>query len=332
MNNRINSASLQTKSSFKEELFMQDNALVTKEEWVKRINDLRENVNQDPNKKLTIVELERLKTKWKETFENAILERARSVQGKVGVLFSGGVDSTIIAYVLHKNNIPFTCFTIGYKDEMTKDPEDVIEALKIAEEYGWKTVTHVVTKDQAEVIFKKTITILKEYSMPVTVGVGAVVYAGCEIAKEHGVSTLFAGLGSEEIFAGYRRHERSIVKDNDAAVHDECWRGLICMYNRDLIRDTRICAATGVCAFTPFMDPQVIACAMQMPSSEKIKDGLKKYVLRAMAEEYGLRHEYAFRPKRAAQYGSRFDYALDKLSFDRKCDYIEGILGYKPIM
>jgi asparagine synthase (glutamine-hydrolysing) len=62
------------------------------------------------------------------------------------------------------------------------------------------------------------------------------------------------------------------------------------------------------------MEPAVIVLAMRMPEEIKIKDGHKKYVLREIAEETGLDHRYAFRPKRAAQYGSRVGKAISTLS------------------
>ena len=86
------------------------------------------------------------------------------------------------------------------------------------------------------------------------------------------------------------------------------------MYERDLVRDARIGAALGIRVPTPFMDPAVIRVAMLMPAAMKINAGVKKYILRIMATEYGLLEEFAFRPKRAAQYGSRTHKAISRLA------------------
>ncbi len=345
-----------------EELFTHDSALITQKEWESRICALKEKTkiktsghkNEQKNwpaenklekqldKQLPeesveqLDELEKQKTIWKNAFTQAVLSRAQYAikeNKKIGVLFSGGVDSTLIAVVLHENNIPFTCFTAGFQDVGTKTPEDTIEAEKIAKHYNWKIILHTATTKEATGIIEKTISILGTTTNPITVGVGAVVICGAELAMQNGITVLFTGLGSEEIFAGYERHEKSLrstnsnTEDNRTGynntedhnsenygnMHEECWRGLNLMYERDLIRDTKICSALGFTALTPFLDSQVIVTAMNMPASEKIKNGHKKYILRIMAEEIGLDHEYAFRPKRAAQYGSRFDSALEKL-------------------
>ncbi len=64
----------------------------------------------------------------------------------------------------------------------------------------------------------------------------------------------------------------------------------------------------------PFLDDELIIAAMGIPGEHKIKNGHKKAVLREIAEEMGLPHEIAWREKRAAQYGSGFDKAFDKLA------------------
>ena len=85
------------------------------------------------------------------------------------------------------------------------------------------------------------------------------------------------------------------------------------MHERDLIRDCKIGSALGITVLTPFLDSDVIRIAMSMPETEKIKK-IRKHILRVMAEEYGLQHEFAFRPKRAAQYGSRVQKAIARLA------------------
>ena len=35
---------------------------------------------------------------------------------RVGIIFSGGIDSFLIAYMVKKMGVPFTCYTAGCKD------------------------------------------------------------------------------------------------------------------------------------------------------------------------------------------------------------------------
>jgi diphthine-ammonia ligase len=298
-----------------EELFVQDGQLVDIAEWNTRVDKLKEGVVDEEDAIL--------KTKWFAAFEKAILERVSASSGEIGLFFSGGVDSTFIGYVLHKNNIPFTCYTVGFQDEGTKDPEDVVMAKRIAEHYSWDLKLKIFSLRELQDIAQETAQIIGDVTNPITVGVGMVVVAAVHMAKEDGCSTLFGGLGSEEIFAGYQRHDKA----DD--INEECWSGMYGMYERDLIRDCRLAAGLDFVAWTPFLAPDVVTIAMSMSSQSKIKDDMKKQILREIAEEAGLEREFAFRPKRAAQYGSRTDSALDKLArrhnFSGKKDYVDSL-------
>lgn len=263
--------------------------------------------------------------------ETAVLERAKISQTqnqKIGVFFSGGIDSTLIAYVLSKHNIPFVAYTVGFKDEGTKDPEDITESIVVAKKLGIEQKILTLTLDDAKIIFEKTAHILgPRITNPITLGVGSVVLAAVECAKKDGITHFFGGLGSEEIFAGYERHAQATTKDeqdtkntnktNDV-IQEECWAGLYGMWARDLERDCLLVEKLAIVAHTPFLDERVILCAMSIPGSQKIKEheGImqKKWCLRVAAEHMGLPKAFAWRPKRAAQYGSRTDSALDKLS------------------
>ena len=72
---------------------------------------------------------------------------------------------------------------------------------------------------------------LIEDSNVVKVGVALTFYAACEQAKKDGCKVIFSGLGSEEIFAGYKRHKDSFD------INKECLSGVLKIYERDLYRD-----------------------------------------------------------------------------------------------
>lgn len=279
---------------------------MTYEEWEHFLNGL----------KATIEETDDLQESYDllaETFEKAVLERAKECTGTIGLFFSGGVDSTLIAQVLANNKIPFTAYSVGFQDEGTKEPEDIVEGKKAADDIGFEQRIVLLNLQESEAVFEKTKELLgKKLCNPISLGVGGVVVAAAQEAKKDGVTEFFGGLGSEEIFAGYQRHEEA--KD----VQEECWSGLQGMYERDLLRDCALAKGLGITVHTPFLDDRVIRIAMSIPDTEKIKEheGIeqKKYCLRVVAEQLGLKKEHAWRPKRAAQYGSRTDSALDKLA------------------
>ncbi|MEK6816243.1 MAG: asparagine synthase-related protein, partial [Nanoarchaeota archaeon] len=57
---------------------------------------------------------------------------------KVGILFSGGLDSSIIALVCKKLGVDFTCYTAAYVDGNSQAPEDLSWAKEVAEAYGFE--------------------------------------------------------------------------------------------------------------------------------------------------------------------------------------------------
>lgn len=258
-------------------------------------NDWKEHVDQLSKK---------VKPTNKKQVEEAIIKaiKKRIPNEKFGVFLSGGVDSSLIAFVLNKLGADFTCYSVGIKE--SKDLEGAREFTKQFD-LAWKY--KVFSFEEIEEIARKTKKIFEKPDV-VNVGVGSVVYACAEVAKKDGVTLFFGGLGSEEIFAGYQRHEK--VED----VNAECWQGLKSMYQRDLTRDYALAKELGIRVLCPFLDDELIISAMGIPGEEKIKKGHKKAILREIAEELGLPHEIAWREKRAAQYGSGFDKAFDKLA------------------
>ncbi len=295
-----------------QEIWESNDKLIPKEEWGQLIDSLK-------HKKL-IHKKEDAKKVLKEKLIKAV--RSRIPQEKFGILFSGGVDSAFIAAICKLNKANFVCYTVGFQDE-TKEPDDVVEAKKVAEKLGLQLQVKILNLNEFEEIVKKTMKILQPKNKidVVSIGVGAVEVAAIEMGLTQNIKTFFGGLGSEEIFAGYERHDQA--KD----INEECWSGLKNMWNRDLVRDFQIAENLNVIAKTPFLDKEVVEYSMMLPGNWKIINEKKKVILREIAEEF--LGEFAWRKKKAAQYGSCFDKAISKLArkngFKYKKEYLESL-------
>jgi asparagine synthase (glutamine-hydrolysing) len=222
---------------------------------------------------------------------------------KFGLWLSGGVDSCLLAAILKKFTDNFVCYTVGIKGS-----KDVAAAKLAAEKLKLNWVHKEFSEEEVEEPLRKAAKILKSDDC-IAIGVASVVIAATELAD---VKTFFGGLGSEEIFAGYQRHEHA------TNVNDECWRGLKAMWQRDLARDATVGQALGISVRVPFLDDELIKAAMGIPGNRKITDEHRKVILREIAEELGLPKELAWRPKQAAQYGSGFDKAMRHLAHKKK--------------
>ncbi|MBI4918900.1 hypothetical protein HY837_03155 [archaeon] len=261
----------------------------------------------------------KVKPSNKEGVKTALINAVKSRIPKehFGIFFSGGVDSTIIAFLCKQANANFTCYSVGLEDA-----PDIIEGKKVAKELGLKLKQQTFTIEEANELFKRTAKIFQEPDT-LNVGVGGVIIAAAELSAKDKVKTFFGGLGSEEIFAGYQRH----LEAKDA--HEECWKGLKGMWQRDFLRDKSVAKYLGITVLCPFLDEELIIKAMGIPADKKINQEHKKIILREIAEELGLPKEFAWRQKKAAQYGSYFDKAIEKLTkrngFNNKKDFIESL-------
>lgn len=295
----------------------ENNNLIEEDKWKNFIKSIKTNFdNLETNK-------ERAKRILKEKIIDGVKKRTENLDN-FGILFSGGVDSSLIALICKQLNLNFTCYTIGLENS-----QDIEAAKKVADFYGFNLNYKVLSLDEFEDIIRDTIRILNTEEI-VWVSVGSVLYAAGKLALNDNIGILFGGLGSEELFAGYQRHEESLKENNFEALHEECWNGLKNMWQRDLKRDFLIAKNLNLKLKTPYMDLDLVKYAMLVHPMYKLDKNDKKIILREVAKDIGLKEEFAFRPKKAAQYGSNFVKGLDKLAkknnFKLKKEYLQSLV------
>ena len=283
--------------------------LVSREEWTDHVSQLRR-------------ETSGLISSKKKIKQELIMKLATSVEKRIpdekfGLLLSGGVDSSLIAQILKNAGAKFNCYGVGVENS-----RDLECAKKVAECLRLPLRCKVYDFAETERLIKKAVKIIGKPDV-VNVGVAAVEIAAASLGRKDGISTFFGGLGSEEIFAGYQRHAEA------EDINEECWRGLASMHGRDLVRDSKIAAIMKVKFLTPYLDADLIRTAMKIPGNYKINKNRKKAILREAAMEMGLPEKFALRKKLAAQYGSGFDKAIEKLGkkngFKYKKDYLKSL-------
>ena len=273
-------------------------------------------------KKETIVSYKKIKrdffkiTKSKESnanitkkTENFLVDaiKKRIPDKKFGLLFSGGIDSVFIAKVLKDLGYDFVCYTSALVDDRMGVSQDLIASEEVAKELGLNLKIAKLNLREVTEYLKVVVPLIEDNNV-VKVGVGLTMYSACELAKKDGVKVIFSGLGSEELFAGYERHKDSID------VNKECLSGFLKLYERDLYRDDVIAMKNQMEMRLPFLDTELIKYSLSIPEKMKLDSSRNKIILRDISKKLGISETIAERKKKAAQYGSKFDRAIQRLA------------------
>jgi asparagine synthase (glutamine-hydrolysing) len=115
-----------------------------------------------------------------------------------GLLFSGGLDTSILALIASK----FTtqrAFTVALNGAQAPDIE---YAPLVARRLGIKHHIYYFSEDKLYNALHATIKIIKSFD-PMEVRNSAAIYIALKIAKEEGLSSIMTGDGADELFAGY---------------------------------------------------------------------------------------------------------------------------------
>ncbi len=246
-----------------------------------------------------------------------ILEDAVSIRipdEKFGILFSGGLDSTIIACMCKimgkRPGIDFTCYTAGLSGVQL--PPDVEYARKMADELGLDLKIRNIALDDIEAYLKDVVPLVEDSNVP-KVGVALTMYAACLAAREDGIRVMFSGSGADELFAGYHRHKSSTDISRD------CYADVLKIYEKNTYRDDVVSMNNNIELRVPYMDRGFVDYCLKIPPEYKINKEQNKLILRLLASEIGIPSEVSQRKKQAAQYGSRFDKAIGKLAKKAGC-------------
>ena len=240
------------------------------------------------------------------------LSVSKRVEGldDVGVIFSGGVDSSILAMLLkdisYNKKLNITLYAVGRED--SKD----LEAARYAAEYlDLPLKTQLITEELIKEHVGEVVHAIGDDNL-MKVGVGLTTYFATKLACEDGIKVAISGQGADELFGGYNRYLKSFEENS---LEFEIRQDISNMYHVNLERDDACAMLNSVELRLPFLDEKLVEYAINLPIKYKISgpgDILRKNILRKLAFNEGLDTEIAYRPKKAAQYGTGIDKILRK--------------------
>src|ERR1700722_6579658 len=189
----------------------------------------------------------------------------------VGVVLSGGLDSTLTLLHVREMHPDCVAFTIG-----APDSEDVSYARRVTRDLG---VDHEVIEltpgairlpDIREAIRMSELT---EYGDVINAVVSRLLFAR---VRSCGVKVVLCGDGSDELFGGYEMYQQP-----DPVLRQRIFTHKLCNLGRtELQRVDRTSMRQGVEARVPFLDLALVRLAMRLPIGLKLRDGQEKWILR----------------------------------------------------
>ncbi|MFH1222332.1 MAG: asparagine synthase C-terminal domain-containing protein [Candidatus Micrarchaeota archaeon] len=227
-----------------------------------------------------------------ELLKNSVL---CTLEDKVAVAFSGGVDSSLVATIA-KQAAVVELFTAGMPGA-----SDMEYAELVAKELQLPLFKYVLDENEVVENYRKCYEICPNDFLKVELLVP--IYRIAKEAKARGHTVLLFGSGSEELFIGYERYYTyaQTGSDLDAHLKNE-FREL---QKREIAWLGKLCRHFGLEARFPFYNQKLAAHVFAIPLELRMEEyELKKGVLREAAAFLGVPDIAVKRKKKALQYGS----------------------------
>ncbi len=240
-----------------------------------------------------------------ESIQNSI--RDTVPKEKIGVAFSGGVDSTLLAKICHDMRYDVVLLTIGFPNS-----HDVLFAKEINEQLGYSHKILEIDSDS----FSKISTKIKERIQTENLSWnenGIAFYYVSKLAHSLGIKTVVTANGIDELFCGYNAYREAIEKGNHYVL--KLMASKLENEKKMMRAVNAVTSEFDVKLIQPFLSEDFVSYANTIPITEKIKDKddlYRKHIIRSLAKEIGVPTISSEKRKKALQYGSNIHKALIK--------------------
>lgn len=244
-----------------------------------------------------------------------LIEEAAKKNLAEGILLSGGLDTSILAFISSKFT-SLKAFTVALEGAPAPD---IKYASLIAEKLGIKHYIHFINEGELYDAIHAVIKTVKTFD-PMEVRNSAAIYVALKMVSEEGLNNVMTGDGCDELFAGY-----SFLFSLDSAQLkfelEKLWKEMS-------FSSIPLAEALGVKAKLPYLDPPLKNFAYHLDPSYKVRKERGqiwgKWILRKAFEGI-LPDEIVWRVKTPIEHGSGttilpalFEHRISEVEFQEK--------------
>ena len=261
---------------------------------------------------------------YKKSLISAMRKRTQGLD-RIGIIFSGGIDSVLVAWLAKDMVKEVICYNAG-----TLDSSDILFADRVAKDLELTLKVNVITKKSTQEMLPKIIYAIED-SDALQVEVALPIYSAMALARKDHVKVVFSGQGVDEIFGGYTWYPKIVASEGYSSLRNHMMEDLFLLYKETLEREDKTTMAHGIEMREPYLDKQVIKTAFDINPRLNVtgpNDKLGKQVHRTLADQLGIPKEVAYRSKDAAQHGSGIHFMIDQIARENNFDESRISSGY----
>ncbi len=214
---------------------------------------------------------------------------------KVAIAFSGGLDSSVLAHCASKYTKALACCVSAAGSRDSKVAQDAAQAIGLelaTAEIGLEDVSKELRA--LDLPFRPS---------PMDRGLWCLYSMTARLAAESGAELILLGQLADELFGGYAKYEVALRTGGEIEAARMMSEDIEGCGARGFVRDELACSRWCEPRF-PFAEGRLARFGQLLPVEDKLRNGVRKAVLREAALRLGLPEEIAHMPKKAAQYSS----------------------------
>jgi len=229
-----------------------------------------------------------------EELAGTLVEYSKIIDKKIAVSYSGGLDSSLLAWVFKDRN-PLL-ITVGFEGS-----EDINVSKERAKMLGLDHIVHKIETKELKEAIKYVVNFC--FSI-MELALSAGFYIAGKAAKENGADVLVVGQLADEIFGGYKKYQGLYANELENALNVDIKRAIIGMR-----RDSKAIFSAGIEPMYPYAFKTFYRKARALDTKYKVQ----KLGLRNIGKILGLPSEIIDTRKKAFQYGSRIEKEIKAL-------------------